>query len=238
MAQRNVKTLAAKAFKAHKTRCCMVSGTRRYKSHSWVTVTPCEKVQSTTDFKPVNETETKHSKCFLLVNRETQYAPMLTDSFQLVAGFTTSAAGLSGISRFSVTSGGSWSQRQKSYRLLGSFRGTTGGLQRWAPSCVRGGRAADKSTGHFNRHWILTNRGQAYDPLWKGPHHPWQQSTRGPQHAPSSCSTPGGCGAAHRSPAWIPAAAACRRDSLQFNNEFGISSRSSYSLHPLNSLES
>lgn len=84
---------------------------------------------------------------FLLVNRETQCDPMLADSFQLAAGSTTIATGFSGISSFSVTPWGSWSQWQKSYRLLGSFRGTTGALQRWAPSWVRGKEEQTKTLG-------------------------------------------------------------------------------------------
>lgn len=209
----------------------MVSGTRRYKNHSWVTVTPCEKVQSTTDLKPVNETEAKHSKWgFLLVNRETQCDPMLADSFQLAAGSTTSARGFSGISRFSVTSEGSWYRQQKSYRLFGSFRVTTGGWQRRAPSRIRGWEPQTKALGIWRgaeswRTGLTTHFGEVHA----------THSSRA-QEAPSR-SIPGGWGAAHRSPAWLPAAAAHQRDSLQFN-QFSTSSRPPYSLHPLNSLES
>lgn len=84
---------------------------------------------------------------FLLVNRETQCDPILADSFQLAAGSTTIATGFSGISRFSVTSGGSWFQQQKSYRLLYFFRGTTAAVQRWAPSCLRGTEEQTKALG-------------------------------------------------------------------------------------------
>lgn len=128
----------------------MVSGTR-YKSHSWVTVTPREKAQSTTDFKPVNDTETKHSKYFfLLVDKETQCDPILADCFQLPARSTGSATG------FSVISGESWSQWQKNYRLVHS--GEELEACRVSSFLHKGGRA-NKSTGHFNRCWSLKNRG-------------------------------------------------------------------------------
>lgn len=107
----------------------MASGTGRYKSHSWVTVTPCEKIQSSTDFKPVNETETKHSKCFLLVNGD----PLWPQAFK----WQLDLLPVLEISRFPVTLTESWTPWQWSYGLLSSFRGRTGGLQGWVPSCGR-----------------------------------------------------------------------------------------------------
>lgn len=115
----------------------MASGTGRYESHSWVTVTPCEKIQSSTDFKPVNETETKHSKCFLLVNRDLLW-PKAHRQLSTGCWIYHQCWSKSELSRFPVISEECWSQCQWSYGLLGSFRGRTGALQRWAPSCRRG----------------------------------------------------------------------------------------------------
>ena len=72
---------------------------------------------------------------------------MLPDSFHLAPGSATITTGFSEISRFSVTSGGSWSQWQKSYRLLGSLRGTTRILQRWVPSLIKGKEEETKALG-------------------------------------------------------------------------------------------